>query len=75
MLLARTVHPGPGLLAADLYYCSQGALLLHPWACQNLCCLPCRFSANFFVTDPTFNLQFYAAAPLIASNGHRLGTL
>ena len=49
--------------------------MLHFWACQSLCCLPCRFSANFFVTDPTFNLQFYAAAPLIASNGHRLGTL
>eukprot|EP00877_Chromochloris_zofingiensis_P005777 jgi/Chrzof1/151/Cz01g05080.t1 len=34
-----------------------------------------RFSENFFVTEPQFNLQFYVAAPLITSNGHRLGTL
>lgn len=34
-----------------------------------------RFSANFFVCDPAFNLKFYVAAPLISSNGHRLGTL
>jgi hypothetical protein len=34
-----------------------------------------RFSANFFVTDPAFCLKFYVAAPLISSNGHRLGTL
>lgn len=34
-----------------------------------------RFSANFFVCDPNFSLKFYVAAPLISSNGHRLGTL
>jgi GAF domain-containing protein len=34
-----------------------------------------RFSANFFVCDPAFSLKFYVAAPLISSNGHRLGTL
>jgi hypothetical protein len=34
-----------------------------------------RFSANFFVVDPAFSLKFYVAAPLISSNGHRLGTL
>jgi hypothetical protein len=27
------------------------------------------------VCDPTFSLKFYVAAPLISSNGHRLGTL
>ena len=34
-----------------------------------------RFSENFFVVDPAFHLVFYAAAPLVSSNGHRLGTL
>ncbi|KAF6263741.1 hypothetical protein COO60DRAFT_1292858, partial [Scenedesmus sp. NREL 46B-D3] len=34
-----------------------------------------RFSENFFVCDPNFNLKFYVAAPLVTSNGHRLGTL
>jgi hypothetical protein len=34
-----------------------------------------RFCQNYFVTDPAFHLVFYVAAPLVASNGHRLGTL
>lgn len=34
-----------------------------------------RFASNFFVCDPAFHLKFYVAAPLISSNGHRLGTL
>ncbi len=34
-----------------------------------------RLSQNFFVVEPAFSLVFYVAAPLISSNGHRLGTL
>ena len=34
-----------------------------------------RFSQNYFVCDPAFSLKHYVAAPLISSNGHRLGTL
>ena len=37
MVVASAVHPGLGLLAADLHYCSKGALLLHSWASQTLC--------------------------------------
>jgi len=35
----------------------------------------CRYSENYFVTTPGYKLRFYAAAPLIAANGHRVGTL
>ena len=28
-----------------------------------------RFSENFFVKDPYFDLRFYASCPLVASNG------
>ncbi|KAI8471183.1 MAG: kinase-like domain-containing protein, partial [Monoraphidium minutum] len=34
-----------------------------------------RFAANFFVVDPAFRLKFYVAAPLVSTDGHRLGTL
>ena len=35
---------------------------------------PCRFKHNVFVNgDPP--VRFYCGTPLIASNGHRLGTL
>lgn len=34
-----------------------------------------RFSANFFVLDPQFAIKFYVAAPLVTTDGHRLGTL
>lgn len=34
-----------------------------------------RFSENYFLVDDTYHLVFYVAAPLVASNGHRLGTL
>ena len=36
---------------------------------------PCRFSQNFFVVNEDFRLVFYVMAPLISSNGHRVGTL
>ncbi|KAL3147321.1 hypothetical protein ABBQ32_002806 [Trebouxia sp. C0010 RCD-2024] len=34
-----------------------------------------RFSENFFVKDPHYDLRFYAGCPLVTSNGHRLGIL
>lgn len=34
-----------------------------------------RFSENYFVKDPQYDLRFYAGSPLITANGHRLGTL
>jgi hypothetical protein len=34
-----------------------------------------RFSENFFVVSENFRLVFYVMAPLISSNGHRIGTL
>jgi len=34
-----------------------------------------RFSQNFFVVNKDFRLVFYVMAPLISSNGHRVGTL
>jgi hypothetical protein len=34
-----------------------------------------RFSENFFVVNESFRLVFYVMAPLISSNGHRIGTL
>jgi GAF domain-containing protein len=34
-----------------------------------------RFSQNYFVIEEQFHLVFYVAAPLITSDGHRLGTL
>ncbi|WIA38325.1 hypothetical protein OEZ86_001662 [Tetradesmus obliquus] len=34
-----------------------------------------RFSENFFVVNENFRLVFYVMAPLISSNGHRIGTL
>lgn len=34
-----------------------------------------RFSQNFFVVNEDFRLVFYVMAPLISSNGHRVGTL
>lgn len=42
----------------------------HP-ACDSLC----RFSQNLFVVHKDFRLVFYVMAPLISSNGHRVGTL
>jgi hypothetical protein len=38
-------------------------------------CSNCRFSKNFFVVSENFRLVFYVMAPLISSNGHRIGTL
>lgn len=40
-----------------------------------ICVLACRFSQNFFVVNKDFRLVFYVMAPLISSNGHRVGTL
>eukprot|EP00775_Hariotina_reticulata_P004061 gene4061-4308_t len=34
-----------------------------------------RFSENYFVVSESFRLVFYVMAPLISSNGHRVGTL
>lgn len=34
-----------------------------------------RFSRNFFVTSQDFQLRFYVGCPLVAADGHRLGTL
>eukprot|EP00878_Enallax_costatus_P000875 GHUV01001002.1.p1 GENE.GHUV01001002.1~~GHUV01001002.1.p1 ORF type:complete len:587 (+),score=149.39 GHUV01001002.1:244-2004(+) len=38
-------------------------------------CEDARFSENFFVVSESFKLVFYVMAPLISSNGHRIGTL
>ena len=34
----------------------------------------CRFRDNYTVTAPPY-IRFYCAAPLVSSNGERLGTL
>jgi hypothetical protein len=47
---------------------SSSALHTHPHSQH-------RFSQNFFVVNKDFRLVFYVMAPLISSNGHRVGTL
>lgn len=43
--------------------------------CLGIAVLRHRFSQNFFVVNKDFRLVFYVMAPLISSNGHRVGTL
>lgn len=64
---ASSHQVSPQMEASLIWHIKDTLLADPPWHC-------CRFRDNYTVTAPP-HIRFYCAAPLVSSNGERLGTL